>query len=417
MSEDRVREQYEAYPYPPRDPRDETKRLIEGSPSHRLEIDHYVFAGRRDWRAPFRALVAGGGTGDGLVMLAQQLADAGCPAEIHYLDLSHASRAIAEARIRARNLQSVTFHHGAIEDLPRLGLGRFDYIDCCGVLHHLADPAAGLRILAESLSSEGGIGLMVYGELGRSGVYPMQDLLRMLGEGGPPERRIELAKRLLRQLPATNLFLRNPALGDHLRAGDAGIHDLLLHARDRAYRLPELIALIDAAGLAPTALIEPWRYDPASYLADPKLLAPLNAVDRWQRAAAAELIAGNLKTHIAYAVPRAHAGRAVADSADRSAVPRLKGEPGPDIARGLRPGGRVTVKADGLEARFATSTGAGPILAAIDGRRSIAEIERLLAAQDPKRWSTAYFAAEFTATYRLFNALNRLFLGGASDGS
>jgi hypothetical protein len=77
----------------------------------------------------------------------------------------------------------------------------------------------------------------------------------------------------------------------------------------------------------------------------------------------------------------------------------------------------VTVKADGLEARFATSTGAGPILAAIDGRRSIAEIERLLAAQDPKRWSTAYFAAEFTATYRLFNALNRLFLGGASDGS
>ena len=40
MTDDRVREQYEAYPYPPRDPRDETKRLIEGSPSHRLEIDH-----------------------------------------------------------------------------------------------------------------------------------------------------------------------------------------------------------------------------------------------------------------------------------------------------------------------------------------------------------------------------------------
>jgi SAM-dependent methyltransferase len=414
MSDDRVRDQYEAYPYPPRDPREEAKRLIEGSPSHRLEIDHYIFAGRRDWQAPFRALVAGGGTGDGLVMLAQHLADAGGPAEIHYLDLSHASRAIAEARIRERGLQSVTFHHGAIEDLPRLGLGRFDYVDCCGVLHHLADPAAGLRILADLLSPEGGIGLMVYGEFGRSGVYPMQELLRMLGENDPADRRIETAKRLLRQLPATNLFARNPVLGDHLRAGDAGIHDLLLHARDRAYRVPELIALIDAAGLAPTALIEPWRYDPASYLADQKLLAPLNALDRWQRAAAAELIAGNLKTHIAYAVPKAHASQAVADPGDTSAVPLLKDGSGVEIARGLRPGGRLTVKADGFEVRFPTSPGTGPILAAIDGRRSIAEIERLLAGQDPKRWSPAYFAAEFSATYRLFNALNRLFLGHPS---
>ena len=417
MSEDRVREQYEAYPYPPRDPRDEAKRLIEGSPSDRREIDHYVFAGRRDWRAPFRALIAGGGTGDGLVMLAQQLADIGCPAEIHYLDLSHASRNIAEARIRVRELKSVTFHHSAIESLPRLGLGRFDYIDCCGVLHHLADPAAGLRLLADALSPEGGIGLMVYGELGRSGVYPMQELLRMLGESEPAERRLELAKRLLRQLPATNLFVRNPVLGDHLRAGDAGIHDLLLHWRDRAYRVPELIALIEGAGLAPTALIEPWRYDPASYLADPKLLAPLGAAGRWRRAAAAELIAGNLKTHIAYAVPKARADRAVADPADPGAVPLLKGEPGVDLARGLRPGGRVTVKADGLEARFATVTGAGPILAAIDGRRSIAEIGKFLAEQDSKRWTSAHFAAEFAATYRLFNALNRLFLGRPAGAS
>jgi SAM-dependent methyltransferase len=410
MSEDRVRDQYEAYPYPPRDPRDEAKRLIEGSPSHRLEIDHYVFAGRRDWREPFKALVAGGGTGDGLVMLAQQLADIGCPAEIHYLDLSHASRNIAEARIRARELTSVTFHHAAIESLPRLGLGRFDYIDCCGVPHHLADPAAGLRILAQSLSPEGGIGLMVYGELGRSGVYPMQELLRMLGGGDPAERRIETAKRLLRQLPATNLFARNPALGDHLRAGDAGIHDLLLHARDRAYRVGELIAMIDAAGLAPTALIEPWRYDPASYLADPKLLAPLNAMDRWRRAEAAELLAGNLKTHIAYAVPKARADSAVA-APDPTAVPILKGVTGVEIARGLKPGGRLTVAADGFEARFPTSAGMGPILAAIDGRRSLAEIEALLAGQDPKRWTPAHFAAEFAQTYRLFNSLNRLFLG------
>ena len=32
--------QYEAYPYPKRDPRDEAKRLVIGSPSHLREVDH-----------------------------------------------------------------------------------------------------------------------------------------------------------------------------------------------------------------------------------------------------------------------------------------------------------------------------------------------------------------------------------------
>ena len=92
---DPFRAQYEVFPYPPRYPADERHRLIEGSPSHPLEIDHFLFAGRRDWRMPFRALVAGGGSGDGLIMLAQKLADLGCPAEITYLDGS-AGRRTAE---------------------------------------------------------------------------------------------------------------------------------------------------------------------------------------------------------------------------------------------------------------------------------------------------------------------------------
>jgi hypothetical protein len=70
---DPVRQQYELLPYPARDPREEAQRLIEGSPSHLLELNHYLFAGARDFARPFRALVAGGGTGDALIMLAQHL--------------------------------------------------------------------------------------------------------------------------------------------------------------------------------------------------------------------------------------------------------------------------------------------------------------------------------------------------------
>src|SRR6185312_5849324 len=109
-----VRAQYEAFPYPARDPRDEARRLVTGSPSHPLEIDHYLFAGRRDWRRPFRALVAGGGTGDATIMLAQGLKDRACPGEIIYLDLSAAARRIAEARARERRLDNIRFVTGSL---------------------------------------------------------------------------------------------------------------------------------------------------------------------------------------------------------------------------------------------------------------------------------------------------------------
>ena len=168
---DPVADQYEAYPYPSRNPQDEKTRLIDGSPSNLDEVDHYIFAGARDFRLPFRALVAGGGTGDAAILLAQNLADRNCPAEIHYLDLSAASRRIAEARAKVRGLSNIRFHTGSLLDLPRLDLGRFDYIDCCGVLHHLADPPAGLAALGAAMAPDGGMGLMLYGALGRSGVY------------------------------------------------------------------------------------------------------------------------------------------------------------------------------------------------------------------------------------------------------
>ena len=111
---DEVRAQYEALPYPPRDPRDEAIRLITGTPSHILEVNHYLFSGRLNFVRPFRALVAGGGTGDACIMLARQLADRRCPGEVHYLDISTASRQICEGRAKARGLRNIHFITGSL---------------------------------------------------------------------------------------------------------------------------------------------------------------------------------------------------------------------------------------------------------------------------------------------------------------
>jgi SAM-dependent methyltransferase len=407
---DQVRDQYEAYPYPPRDPRDERTRLIEGSPSHLLEINHYLFAGRRDFSRPFRALIAGGGTGDGTIMLAQHLATRGCPAELVYLDLSSAARAIAEARAETRQLRNVRFLTNSLLDLPRLGLGLFDYIDCCGVLHHLPDPAAGLRLLASALADDGGIGLMVYGALGRIGVYHLQEVLRNLSADDANAVRLDLARRLLKQLPPTNWFRRNPSVSDHLNVGDAGLYDLLLHSQDRAYQVPELVDLVRGAGLEITAFIEPWRYRPESYIGDPALRQRFERLEPLARARLAELIAGNHKTHVCYAVKQPQAAQAVAQVDDPLMAPVLRDNDGPALARGLKPGGSMTVGANGVEARFALPRRAGPILARIDGRRTRRMIFEDLAAEEGGRLAWPEFATEFDRLFAIFNDANKMFL-------
>lgn len=408
--DDSVRRQYEAYPYPPRDPADEAKRLVVGSPSHLLEVDHYIFAGRRDFARPFRALIAGGGTGDATIMLAQQLADIRADARIVYLDIAEASLSIARARALARGLTNVEFVHGSIMELPVLGLGRFDYIDSCGVLHHLEDPAAGLAALTEALADDGGMGIMVYAPLGRTGVYHVQAMLRMMAEQAATDVKLDLARRLLASLPATNWLKRNPFVSDHTQLGDAGIHDLLLHSRDRTFSVGDVARLLDEAGLRPVAFIDPLRYEPGVYLKDAQILERVKDLPWIQRAAFAELLCGNMKTHIFYAVKAANRANTVAVPDAPGVVPLLRGLDGPAIARDVGAGGRLTVEMEGLKLNFGLPRLAPSMLALIDGRRTLGEIHRGIAAEadPPPDWPA--FLQQFHQLYMTLSGLSRMFL-------
>ncbi|MBI4184810.1 MAG: class I SAM-dependent methyltransferase [Proteobacteria bacterium] len=414
---DRVREQYEAYPYPARDPREEKKRLLTGSPSHLREIDFYCFGGRRDFARPFRALVAGGGTGDATVMLAQQLADAGSPAEVVHLDLSAASRRIAEARVKARGLKTVRFVEGAIEEAAGLidvGEG-FDYIDCCGVLHHLEDPAAALQALRQMLKPEGGMGLMLYGEVGRTGVYHAQGMLRLLAHDEAAPTRLRLARRLLAALPPTNWLKRNPFIADHREGGDAGIFDLLLHSRDRAYRVDEVAELVILGGLRIAAFVEPARYEPANYVADAELKARFAGLGWLERACVAELLAGNLTKHVFYVVESANPVTPP-EPDDEQAIPIYRDEETATEARKLRPGGAVRAVRNGLRLSFALPPLASAILARIDGRRTLGEIRKALAESAPPGPDRRTFLRQFRDLFAALNGLNMLFLRTLASG-
>ncbi|CAO3415936.1 class I SAM-dependent methyltransferase [Azospirillum doebereinerae] len=410
MSIDDLRAQYEAYPYPARDPADERKRLVTGSPSHLDEVVHYVFGGRLDRDRPLRVLVAGGGTGDGTIMLAQQLADSGNAGRVTYLDLSEASQAVARARAEARGLTNIDFRRGSLlelEGLKREGVAPFDYIDCCGVLHHLDDPAAGLRSLAGALAPGGGIGLMVYAPLGRTGVYPMQAALRAMTEGLPPAEKVALARRLVQQLPPSNWLLANPFVTDH-RQADANLYDLLLHSSDRPYSVGELAELAESAGLAIGALIDPARYDPATWIKDPRLLKRLESLSWLERAAWTEQVTGGMTKHVAYLLRPADLDGAVARPDGPDIVPVLRDLDGPALAKSLPPGGSLEVELLGSLIPIPLPRLAGPILARADGKATLGDIHAAVAATSGAGWDQ--FLTQFQQLFKALGGVGKMHL-------
>ena len=403
----RLAEQYETYPYPQRDPRDEATRLLIGSPSHLREVDHFVFAAVRSRARPLRVLIAGGGTGDALVALATQMARDSRPGRLAYLDRSRAAAAIARARVLARGLDNVDWLEGSLLDLPGMGLAPFDYIDCCGVLHHLPDPAAGLAALVGVLAPDGGMGLMVYAPHGRTGVYMVQDALRLLAPNDQPAAaRLDVARRVLRHLPESAWLRQNRAVTDHLEGGDAGLFDLLLNPRDRAFTIDRFIGLLQGAGLAPTCLLEPMRYDPEAYLPDPKLRARAASLHPVARAALAEALSGTMSTHVVYCV-RATERRPAPDFTAPDAVPVLREGSGAALAEQIRADGTLAFACEALRTAIPLPPLAAAILRLIDGARRVADIAAALQARGTAAES---FQRAWGETSSRLHAANRLLL-------
>ncbi|MBS0964760.1 class I SAM-dependent methyltransferase [Acetobacter okinawensis] len=399
--------QYEAYPYPERNPQDETRRLFIGSPSHLREVDYWVFGAQRPRSKSMRVLVAGCGTGDGAIMLATQLARADRPAEVVCLDRSTKALSIAQARAQTRKLDNIRFIEGSLNELDALELGLFDYIDCCGVLHHLPNPAAALQTLERHLIPGGGMGLMVYAPFGRTGVYMLQDALEKLAPlTQSPEERLDVARRVMRTLPATAWLRQNGNFGDHLSGGDAGLYDLLLNPRDRAYTITDFLALLDQAGLEPAALMEPARYDPALFLPDPRLRARLATLPWQEQAAIAEDLAGNMATHVAYVV-RKHAGLTKPDPLDPNAVPIMREIPGAELAKQMTPDNMLPFAFGTLVVPIPLPPQARGILPLIDGERTVGELAAILAIRGV---NAEKFRHVWQESFYILERLNRVLL-------
>jgi SAM-dependent methyltransferase len=370
-----VAEQYHRYPFPPRDPADERHRLVVTTLGDLTRAGDLLWGGRRA-SAALSVLDAGCGTGDSAIYMAQQAPDA----HVVALDASASSLQVTARRARARRLQNVEPVQASLLDLPRLGLPRFDYIVCSGVLHHLPRPEEGLQALVGAMQPDGGLGLMLYARHGRTPVYQVQELLRRLGGAEPLDDRIALAGEVLAALPEQHLF-KAGRLEDQLldlrTYGAAGVVDLLLHACDRAYTVSEVHALVRSASLDLLAFHRPVLYQPERYALTEGVRRRVARLGPVERQAVAELLHGRMIKHEVYAARSG--GRPPLPSAASPAAavtPRIYESALAAWLQRLQPVAQPfhLASTEGFTLTLELSATDCALLAAVDGRRPLAAV-------------------------------------------
>jgi len=235
-----VQDFYERYPYPrPVDSLENYRQLWQDDQRRRADYHLFWPAGR--YREDRSILVAGCGTSQ-----AAKHAMRWPEAQVTGIDFSATSVRCTEELKRKYGLHNLQVHQIPVEHVYELD-AVFDRIVCTGVLHHLADPEAGLRALRDVLEPDGALNLMVYAPYGRAGIYMMQEFCRRVGiqatDGGIRDL-IGVLGALSSGHPLASLLREAPDFRQ-----EAALADALLHPRDRAYSVPQLFDLIERAGL------------------------------------------------------------------------------------------------------------------------------------------------------------------------
>jgi len=288
---DLVARQYEAYAYPA--PITDLNAQIGAGYFELGDPKHYapLIWPEGQPKQRMRILSAGCGT-----VQAAYLAHAHPEHEVIGVDLSSASLAHQRFLQERHRLDNLRLFQGDLRDVARVG-GSFDHIVCSGVLHHLADPDAGLAALADVLAPRGTLLLMVYGATARAGVYMVQDALRRL-QVPQTAAGVAFARRLVAQLPAHHYaqwYVGAAAELEH----DAAFVDTFLHPQDRAYTVPQLMDFVGRHGLKHQAWVDNAFYYPDAALArfPADILAAVTALSDLQQWAVVEMLTQRIGMH------------------------------------------------------------------------------------------------------------------------
>lgn len=367
----RVRDFYEAHPYPPAtDDLEEYRRAWDNG---RRRAESLLLWPAQPYRGDRSILVAGCGT-----IQAAHYAVRWPEARVVGIDVSETSLA-STAELKSKySLDNLELRQLGIESAGDLN-ETFDHVVCTGVLHHLADPVAGLRALRRILAPQGALHLMVYAPYGRAGIYMLQEYCRRVGAGTTDDeiRDLALSMRALPQdHPIVPLLRNSPDF-----ATTAGLADALLHPNDRAYSVPQLFDFLERGAHSFGRWIRQAPYFPGcGAIASTPHSARLNELPQRGQFAAMELFRGTMARHSIVAYGSDDEARAAALDFETDAWLRYIPVRLPDtitVREKLPPGASAVL----INRTHAFSDLYLPIdapqerlLSAVDGRRTIADV-------------------------------------------
>jgi SAM-dependent methyltransferase len=225
----------------------------------------------REYKPDLDILIAGCGTNQAAVFAFTNRA-----AKVVAVDISQSSLDHQQYLKDKHGLQNLELHLLPIEELPTLGLD-FDLVVSTGVLHHMADPLAGMKALAGCLRPDGALGVMLYARYGRFGVELLESVFRDL-ELRQDDESVQIVKDAISVLPADHPA-RNYVKGAWDLQSNAALVDTFLHGRARSYTVSESIDLVTSAGLAFQGWLLNTPYYPHDFFARENTFYPvLNAL-------------------------------------------------------------------------------------------------------------------------------------------
>lgn len=215
----KVRDQYEENPYP-------RWRSINND----LKIN--VLSDKK-----LDILIAGCGTGQEPASMTQVYPNA----HFFCVDLSLSSIAYAIRQVNKINLSDrMEFMQADILDLEKLQK-KFDVIYSSGVLHHMEDPEAGLKVLKNLLKPGGKMYISLYSEAARKNVVAARQYIE--------KHNIPSTTQGIRQMRAIIKNTEDKILKESLDVADfftlSQCRDLLFHVQEHRFTLPQVKEILE----------------------------------------------------------------------------------------------------------------------------------------------------------------------------
>jgi len=218
-------------------------------------------------------LIAGCGSGQHALQVAQNFPGA----RILAADISLPSLAYARRKTREEGVSNIEYVQADILQLETIGRS-FDRVEAVGVLHHLAEPELGWRVLLSLLRPKGEMRVGLYSEAARRDIVAVRAFIAERGYGSAAEDIRKCRQEILRDFD-------NRRWTGVIETSDfysmSGCRDLLFNVMEHRFTITQIKAFLNEQRLSFQGFeVNPWVLD--KFQTHYPGAAALANLDNWQ---------------------------------------------------------------------------------------------------------------------------------------